>query len=79
MRSKSSYCVSLCGYVFEPYAIEVLEKKGGKFKCRRLVRGTAKEKPGETKLVVLVAPSSVFYVLRHFHDDQQIIPPQARY
>mmetsp|Transcript_14414 Transcript_14414/g.27096 ORF Transcript_14414/g.27096 Transcript_14414/m.27096 type:complete len:456 (-) Transcript_14414:411-1778(-) len=30
--------VTLCGYIFEPYAIEVLEK-GGIFKCRQLVHG----------------------------------------
>jgi len=52
-----------CGYIFEPCGVEVPEKKGGKFKCRRLVHGTAKEKKtGETKLVVLVAPSSVIRI-----------------
>eukprot|EP00557_Chaetoceros_sp_GSL56_P003743 CAMPEP_0176496978 /NCGR_PEP_ID=MMETSP0200_2-20121128/11477_1 /TAXON_ID=947934 /ORGANISM="Chaetoceros sp., Strain GSL56" /LENGTH=475 /DNA_ID=CAMNT_0017894957 /DNA_START=66 /DNA_END=1490 /DNA_ORIENTATION=+ len=29
---------SLCGYIFEPYAIALLEK-GGQFKCRQLVSG----------------------------------------
>ena len=29
---------SLCGYIFEPYAMDMLEK-GGTFKCRELVGG----------------------------------------
>jgi hypothetical protein len=42
---------SLCGYIFEPYAIEVLET-GGEFKCRRLVHGNTKVKPGDTVLCI---------------------------
>jgi hypothetical protein len=42
---------SLCGYIFEPYAIEVLEK-GGIFKCRQLVHGNKKQKPAETTLTI---------------------------
>jgi hypothetical protein len=40
---------ALCGYIFEPYAIELLEK-GGSFKCRELVHGNKRIKPDETTL-----------------------------
>jgi hypothetical protein len=40
---------ALCGYIFEPYAIELLEK-GGTFKCRELVPGNKRIKPSETTL-----------------------------
>jgi hypothetical protein len=42
---------ALCGYIFEPYAIELLEK-GGDFKCRKLVRGNTKVKPAEFYLTI---------------------------
>ena len=42
---------SLCGYIFEPYTIELLEK-GGDFTCRQLVK---RMKPAET---VINIPSS---------------------
>jgi hypothetical protein len=45
---------ALCGYIFEPYAVEMLEK-GGEFKCRMLVHGNKKPKPDETTLKI---PSS---------------------
>jgi hypothetical protein len=40
---------ALCGYIFEPHAIESLEK-GGKFTCRQLVGGNTKTQPDETEL-----------------------------
>jgi hypothetical protein len=42
---------SLCGYIFEAYAIELLEK-GGSFQCRQLVHGNKKQKPTETTLEI---------------------------
>jgi hypothetical protein len=45
---------ALCGYVFEPYAIELLEK-GGTFTCRQLVRGNTRNIPREMELYI---PSS---------------------
>ena len=42
---------ALCGYIFEPYAVELLEK-GGVFQCRQLVHGNKKKKPAETKLTI---------------------------
>jgi hypothetical protein len=46
---------SLCEYVFDPYAIELLEQ-GGNFKCRPLVHGNKKAKVGES---ILEIPSSI--------------------
>ena len=45
---------ALCGYIFEPYAIELLEK-GGNFTCRKLAHGNTQSVPVET---VLEIPSS---------------------
>ena len=42
---------SLCGYIFEPYAFELLEK-GGDFTCRQLVHGSKKLKPADTVLTI---------------------------
>ena len=42
---------SLCGYIFEPYAFELLEK-GGDFTCRQLVHGNKKLKPADTVLTI---------------------------
>ena len=40
---------SLCGYIFEPYAVNSLAK-GGEFKCRQLVHGNKKAKPAEVEI-----------------------------
>ena len=50
---------ALCGYIFEPYAVEMMEN-GGEFKCRKLVHGNKKAKPDETTLTI---PSSVKLVV----------------
>ena len=42
---------ALCGYIFEPYVLELLEKEG-KFKCRQLVHGNKKIKTEETDLTI---------------------------
>jgi hypothetical protein len=42
---------SLCGYIFEPFAFELLEK-GGDFTCRQLVHGNKKLKPADTVLTI---------------------------
>jgi hypothetical protein len=42
---------ALCGYIFEPHAIELLEK-GGTFKCRQLVHGNKRMKPSESTLKI---------------------------
>ena len=43
---------ALCGYIFEPHAIDMLQK-GGDFKCHKLVHGNMKVKPAETTLKIL--------------------------
>ncbi|KAI8894625.1 hypothetical protein BC833DRAFT_651928 [Globomyces pollinis-pini] len=50
---------SLCGYIFEPFAIELLEK-GGKFTCRQLVSGKKKKlnpASNPTESVLEIPPS----------------------
>ena len=49
---------SLCGYIFEPYALELLEK-GGSFACRQLVHGNVLNKPPETKIDILPSTRTV--------------------
>lgn len=46
----NSLCTAfLCGYIFEPYALELLER-GGKFTCHQLIHGNRKDVPKETEL-----------------------------
>ncbi|KAI3653953.1 hypothetical protein MP228_001104 [Amoeboaphelidium protococcarum] len=42
---------ALCGYIFEPHAIELLEA-GGQFKYRQLVHGNKRIKPDEKDLTI---------------------------
>ena len=42
---------SLCGYIFEGFVLDLL-RKGHTFKCRQLVGGKKKLKPGEFQLVI---------------------------
>jgi hypothetical protein len=49
---------TLCGYIFESYAIESLEK-GGKFTCRELVSGNTKVQPKKTKLEIPTSKKEV--------------------
>jgi hypothetical protein len=46
---------ALCGYILEPYAIELLEK-GGTFDCHQLVHGNTRNRPNET--TILIPPST---------------------
>ncbi|KAI3649826.1 hypothetical protein MP228_005458 [Amoeboaphelidium protococcarum] len=59
---------ALCGYIFEPYAIELLEK-GGVFKCRELVDGFEGVRREETTLDI---PSSIQTVV------DKVMPNQTR-
>ena len=70
---------ALCGYIFEPYAIELLEK-GGTFTCRQLVRGNTKIKPIEITLDI--PPSTKIVVDRVLPDqtvDQLYVPKTKNY
>jgi hypothetical protein len=57
MRELLSACegnpltAALSGYIFEAYAIDLLEK-GGSFDCRQLVHGNKKREPDETTLYI---------------------------
>jgi hypothetical protein len=70
---------ALCGYIFEPYAIELLER-GGTFTCRQLVRGNPKIKPIEITLDI--PPSTKIVVDRVLPDqtvDQLYVPKTKNY
>jgi hypothetical protein len=61
---------ALCGYIFESYAIEMLEK-GGTFQCRQLVHRNKRIKPDETTMSIplsteLKIPSSTKTIVAHF-------------
>jgi hypothetical protein len=67
---------ALCGYIFEPYAIELLEK-GGPFRYRKLVHGNTKDKPVEETLNI---PSSIKEVVDKVEPNQtlnQLYVPKA--
>jgi hypothetical protein len=49
--ARNPLTASLCGYIFEPFAFELLEK-GGDFTCRQLVHGSKKLKPADTVLTI---------------------------
>jgi hypothetical protein len=49
---------SLCGVIFENYAIELLEK-GGTFDYHQLVHGNVEQKPNEKKVVILKSTKTV--------------------
>jgi hypothetical protein len=49
---------TLCGYVFEPYAIELLER-GDTFTCRQLVNRNTKIQPIYTTLIILLSKKIV--------------------
>ncbi|KAI8896574.1 hypothetical protein BC833DRAFT_528106, partial [Globomyces pollinis-pini] len=42
---------ALCGYIFESYAMEFLER-GGTFTCRQLGHGNTKDWPADTELII---------------------------
>ena len=48
---------SLCGYIFEPYALDVLEK-GGSFDCRLLLHGNTKPQSTRTHDKLYIPPST---------------------
>ena len=49
---------ALCGYIFEPYAFELLEK-GGTFDCHKLVHGNKKVKHEDITLTILPSVKQV--------------------
>jgi hypothetical protein len=70
---------ALCGYIFEPYAIELLEK-GGSFKCRQLVHGNKRNKPDETTLDIPLSNKIVVdKVVPNQTPNQLHVPKTANY
>jgi hypothetical protein len=67
LRPFSTCCLHKQGFLFESYAIELLEK-GGTFTCRQLVHGNKRIKPEETTLTI---PSSIKNVV------DQVLPNQT--
>jgi hypothetical protein len=59
---------SLGGYLFEFYALDLLEK-GGSFKCRRLVSGNVKKRPLPFKISI---PSSVREIVKKVSKSQKL-------
>jgi hypothetical protein len=68
---------SLCGYIFEPYAIELLEK-GGTFTCRELVRGNKKIKPSETELKIPASEKKVVASVSSKQTPNQLHVPSTK-
>jgi hypothetical protein len=76
---ESPLTAALCGYIFEPYAIELLER-GGTFACRQLVYGNTKIKPNDTTLYI--PPSKKIVVDRVLPDqtvNQLYVPKTKKY
>eukprot|EP00804_Cyclotella_cryptica_P011831 CCRYP_015337-RA/>CCRYP_015337-RA protein AED:0.32 eAED:0.78 QI:201/0/0/1/0/0/3/0/612 len=70
---------ALCGYIFESYAIESLER-GGKFTCRELVGGNTKVQPKETTLKIPKSKKKVVdKVLRNQTSGQLYVPITRNY
>ena len=67
---------ALCGYIFEPYAIELFEV-GGTFTCRRLVYGNTNNQPNET---LYIPPSKKIVVDRVLPNQtiNQLYVPRAK-
>jgi hypothetical protein len=83
MRALLSACnrnpltAALCGYVFEQYAIELLEK-GGKFHCRQLFHGNKKIKPNDGTLDILPSTKIVAERVLSSHTLHQLYVPKAK-
>ena len=70
---------TLCAYIFEPYALQLLEK-GGTFTCRQLVHRNTRIKPGEFILEILSSIKTVVdKVLRNQASNQLYVPKTTNY
>jgi hypothetical protein len=83
MRALLSACnrnpltAALCGYVFEQYAIELLEK-GGTFPSRQLFHGNKKIKPNDGTLDILPSTKIVAERVLPSHTLHQLYVPKAK-
>ncbi|EGF79879.1 hypothetical protein BATDEDRAFT_25352 [Batrachochytrium dendrobatidis JAM81] len=70
---------ALCGHIFEPYAVEMLEK-GGVFDSHQLVHGNKKTKPEETLLFIPLSKKQVAgKVLPNQVPNQLYVPKTKNY
>jgi hypothetical protein len=68
---------SLCGYIFEPFAYELLEK-GGEFTCRQLVHGSKKMKPAYTVLTIPPSTRMVVDKVELVQTQNQLYIPKTK-
>ena len=70
---------ALCGYIFEPYCMELLEK-GGRFSSRKLVDGRTKDKPLPTNIEIPASNRiTAEKVMRNQIANQLYIPTTKNY
>jgi hypothetical protein len=68
---------ALCGYIFEQYAIELLER-GGEFTCRRLVHGNTLIHPNETTLNIPPSKKIIVDRVLPYQIVNQLYVPKAK-
>ncbi len=68
---------TLCGHIFEKYAIELLEK-GGKFTYHELQHGNKKEQPKDEILRVMASRRQVVDKVLTEHKEQQLYVPATK-
>jgi hypothetical protein len=68
---------ALCGYIFEQYAIELLEK-GGEFPCRQLFHGNKKIKPDDMTLQLQSSNKIVADRVMHNQTLNQLYVPKTK-
>jgi len=67
----------LCGYIFEPFAFELLEK-GGDFTCRQLVHGNKKLKSADTVLTIPPSARKVVDKVKLGQAENQLHIPKTK-
>jgi hypothetical protein len=68
---------ALCGYIFEQYAIELLER-GGEFTCRMLVHGNTIMQPNETTLDIPPSKKIIVDRVLSCQSVNQLYVPKAK-
>ncbi|KAI8895928.1 hypothetical protein BC833DRAFT_583292 [Globomyces pollinis-pini] len=68
---------ALFGYIFESYAVDLLER-GGTFACRQLVHGNTRNLPPDTKLVIPQSTRKVSDKPESNHTTDQLYVPKTK-
>lgn len=68
---------ALCGYIFEPYAMDLLER-GGTFTCRQLAHGNTRNLPHDTELVIPQSTRIVADKPESNHTTNQLYVPKTK-